>query len=137
MNPEEERYIRKTVDQWMNDSGYKPNSEPFIGYPQSRVIELEQRLKLANETIRNANQRIEELKSVRISNPNFGIFGLDPNTAFINLSEEEIQMVLKSTYRLRAKLNHPDSGGKTVSMKEVNISYQKLKDPITRGKYKK
>lgn len=137
MRLEDEIYIRETIRGWVKDSEHNPRPETYIDHEYSRNMDLEVKLRLANETIRSANKRIEELKSSKYSNPDFEIFGLDSNTAFIGLSEEEIQMVLQSTYRLRAKLNHPDSGGETENMKAINIAYLRLKDPNTRGNCRK
>jgi len=155
MRYEDEGFIRSAIDEDMRrfgspfstlsshfeirrPSGIGDESGYLVEQQAQAISDLRSRLTAANTTIRSANRRIEELKAVKtepLSNPDFAVLGLDPNTAFKGFSEEEIQMVLQSAYRIRSKINHPDNGGSTVTMRAVNLAYGKLKDPKTRGNY--
>lgn len=148
MTHEDEAFMKSIIDRDMERFSQRtPLLERDFGYLQNILMinvqnqiiaDLGQRLDKANATIRNANKRIEELKASNTeitSNPDFATLGLDPKTAFLDLTEEQIQLVLQSAHKVRAKLHHPDNGGETPAMKAVNIAYDRLKDIKTRGNY--
>jgi len=62
----------------------------------------------------------------------YAILGLDPRTAFNGLTEEQIQILLKSIYNGRSKIHHPDTGGSDEAMRRVNSAIDALKDPRKR-----
>lgn len=58
--------------------------------------------------------------------------GLHPTRAFEGLNEQQIQMVIEGTYRIRAKIYHPDTGGDGERFKRIQSAYDALKDPNKR-----
>lgn len=137
MRIEDEAFIRQTIHQWIKGAGQEPQAPSYVVYEQSTVAELNTRLLLANQTIRDANKRIEELKANQYLNPNFAELGLDARTAFAGLTEDQIKTVIASAQRTRARFMHPDAGGSTSKMQKINSAADKLKDPLTRGKYQR
>lgn len=137
MRLEDEVFIRQTINQWMKDGVQEPQAPSFVAHEQSKIDYLNARLFLANQTIRDANKRIEELKASNYLNPNFAELGLDAKTAFVGLTEDQIQSVITSAQRVRARFTHPDAGGSTSKMQRINSAADLLKDPLTRGKYQR
>lgn len=60
--------------------------------------------------------------------------GLHPQ-AFEGLSEEKIQELLTRHYRFYAMELHPDKGGDTRKMQQINEAYSAMKDPNQRRRY--
>lgn len=103
----------------------------------ARVSELEAKLSKANNIIRAANCRIQDLKfdllmdsNTSGANPNAGkknnvqerdayeVLGLKPGA-----SQEEI----RKNYKRLSSVFHPDRSGNNQAMQEINNAYNKLK----------
>ncbi|MEZ8656929.1 J domain-containing protein [Vibrio splendidus] len=100
----------------------------------------------ANETIRRANLRINELKSLLseterkidiLTEENFNLSS--QNSKFNkNLTERDIlgyeclpsRQELRKRYKNLASIHHPDKGGSKVMMQRINDSYEKLKNEV-------
>ncbi|MDF4462158.1 J domain-containing protein [Vibrio parahaemolyticus] len=100
----------------------------------------------ANETIRKANHRINELKSLLseaerkidfLTQENFNLssqlFESD-----CSLTERDIlgyeslpsRQELRKRYKSLASIHHPDKGGSKAMMQRINDSYEKLKNEV-------
>ena len=150
MMVEDEAFIKRWVDQEMERFGQSvPSFGSDLVYRQNALLveaqdhmidDLRLRLEKANATIRSANRRIEELKTantVPLSNPDFVALGLDPNTAFVGLSEDQIVTFVTGMQRLLAKIYHPDVGGNTERMRTIILAADNLKNPTTRNLHKR
>lgn len=111
----------------------------------SLISHLEAKLAKAQEEI--AGLRIENLDlrgKLQVAqffksggfNVDFAALGLDPSTAFVGLTEEQILEVVNGAQKTRAKIFHPDLGGDNSKMQRVNDAADKLRKPSTRGTHK-
>ncbi|MGV2988430.1 J domain-containing protein [Vibrio sp. E150_011] len=104
-------------------------------------------LEQANETIRKANQRINELKSLlseaerdinSLTQENTNLRSQQPESN-CTLTERDIlgyeslpsRHELRRRYKSLASLHHPDKGGSKPMMQRINDSYDKLKNEVT------
>lgn len=100
----------------------------------------------ANETIRKANNRINELKSL-LSKAEKDIHFLTQENATLRsqllessctLTERDIlgyeslpsSQELRKRYKSLASIHHPDKGGSKPMMQRINDSYEKLKNEV-------
>lgn len=58
--------------------------------------------------------------------------GLAPD-ALAGLNEDQVQLVLKSSFRVASQIHHPDHGGDASRFRGAKESYDFLKDPTNRN----
>ncbi|MCG9613284.1 J domain-containing protein [Vibrio harveyi] len=100
----------------------------------------------ANETIRKANHRINELKSLLseaerridfLTQENFNLSSQLFESDY-SLTERDIlgyeslpsRQELRKRYKSLASIHHPDKGGSKAMMQRINDSYEKLKNEV-------
>jgi len=66
----------------------------------------------------------------------FEILGLNPNI-LMGLSDEEIQLLVRSQYRALQRIHHPDMGGDAKKSMEINSAYNALTSSEYFKQYKK
>lgn len=133
------------------DAGKIAGLEKRLADLQRQHVADESRIRDANATIRDANSRINSLREqTRLAEErarqtqaseapdvSFAALGLDPRTAFVGLTEAQIATLVTGVQRVRAKIHHPDVGGDTTRMRNVNAAADKLRNPRTRPHYKR
>lgn len=117
-------------------------AETSLKSARAKISELEKRIGLANQTIRQANLRIEQLKRLaRIGQDDLGdpkgyfrILGFH-SSAFEGLTEDQVQKLVNAGYRVMSWVHHPDHEGNPTKMAHLNDARDVLSDPLQRREY--
>lgn len=87
-----------------------------------RIGDLERKLAYANHTIRNANVRINELKS----NSNVGEVPQVSDYTLLGVNPDTDKATIKKRYKTLSAVYHPDKGGSDLMMKRINAAYERI-----------
>ncbi|EHC7287597.1 hypothetical protein [Vibrio parahaemolyticus] len=91
---------------------------------ETRITSLENRLDRANGVIRQANKRIIDLKQELKDRPTITVTVTEPSNGFNFFTPFKTEEQLKKAYKSLSLAYHPDRGGDTEIMKELNDQYK-------------
>ena len=117
-----------SFDDWQNDFVTEAMDRAAALHVASRVTEQAERVAARFEAVRRVADRflLAFFRPETVRKDPYMLLGLPPNFD---------SSMLKSKYREMALKSHPDRGGSTELMQDVNEAYDVLSDPTKRQKY--